>query len=80
MVATVDLKVALDAEAGRVSRRSAWWSRLRREISMWRGLLYRAAGALVMVDDVSVAIVLGQTLALVEESGCGQTTTGKAVK
>ena len=47
---------------------------------MWRGLLYRAAGALVMVDDVSVAIVLGQTLALVEESGCGQTTTGKAVK
>ena len=46
---------------------------------MWRGLLYRAAGALVMVDNVSVAIVLGQTLALVEESGCGQATTGKAV-
>ena len=44
-----------------------------------RGLLQRAAGAFVAVDDVSFTIARGQTLALVGESGCGKTTTGKAV-
>ncbi len=44
-----------------------------------RGLLQRAAGAFTAVDDVSFTIAPGQTLALVGESGCGKTTTGKAV-
>ena len=44
-----------------------------------RGLLQRSAGAFVAVDDVSFAIAPGQTLALVGESGCGKTTTGKAI-
>jgi peptide/nickel transport system ATP-binding protein len=44
-----------------------------------RGLLQRAAGAFVAVDDVSFSIGSGATLALVGESGCGKTTTGKAI-
>ncbi len=44
-----------------------------------RGLLQRSVGAFVAVDDVSFSIGSGQTLALVGESGCGKTTTGKAI-
>jgi peptide/nickel transport system ATP-binding protein len=44
-----------------------------------KGLLQRIAGAFTAVDDVSFSIAPGQTLALVGESGCGKTTTGKAL-
>ncbi|MBC7484692.1 MAG: dipeptide ABC transporter ATP-binding protein [Rhizobacter sp.] len=44
-----------------------------------KGLLQRASGAFVAVDGVSFSIGPGQTLALVGESGCGKTTTGKAI-
>ena len=43
-----------------------------------RGWL-RPAAAMTAVDKVSFHIGLGETLALVGESGCGKTTTGKAV-
>ena len=43
------------------------------------GLLQRASGAFTAVDDISFSIAPGQTLALVGESGCGKTTTGKAI-
>ncbi len=44
-----------------------------------RGLLQRTVGHLRAVDDVSLAIAAGRTLALVGESGCGKTTVGKAL-
>ncbi|MFN0184797.1 MAG: dipeptide ABC transporter ATP-binding protein [Aquabacterium sp.] len=44
-----------------------------------RGLLQRAAGHHHAVRDVSFDIYRGRTLALVGESGCGKTTTGKAI-
>ena len=44
-----------------------------------RGLLQRVSGAFVAVDQISFSIGPGETLALVGESGCGKTTTGKAI-
>jgi peptide/nickel transport system ATP-binding protein len=43
------------------------------------GLLQRVRGHFDAVRDVSFGIARGQTLALVGESGCGKTTTGKAI-
>jgi len=44
-----------------------------------KGLLQRALGYFTAVNDVSFSIGAGETLALVGESGCGKTTTGKAI-
>jgi peptide/nickel transport system ATP-binding protein len=43
------------------------------------GVLQRRRGAVEAVRDVSFDIAAGRTLALVGESGCGKTTTGKAI-
>jgi peptide/nickel transport system ATP-binding protein len=44
-----------------------------------RGLLQRAGGEFQAVRELSFDVARGQTLALVGESGCGKTTTGKAI-
>ena len=43
------------------------------------GLLKRAVAMVHAVDDVSFEIRKGETLGLVGESGCGKTTTGRAL-
>jgi peptide/nickel transport system ATP-binding protein len=44
-----------------------------------RGILARTVDHIRAVDDVSFNVYPGQTLGLVGESGCGKTTTGRAI-
>ncbi len=52
---------------------------LRVRFPIRRGLLQRVQGYFDAVDGVSFQVGHGETLALVGESGCGKTTTGKAI-
>ena len=43
------------------------------------GFLSKVKGHVKAVDDVSFFLKEGETLGLVGESGCGKTTTGRAI-
>jgi oligopeptide transport system ATP-binding protein len=51
--------------------------RLVKHFEVRSGFFGRARGAVQAVDDVSFELYPGETLALVGESGCGKSTTGK---
>ena len=54
-------------------------SNLVKHFPVRKGLFGRATGAVRAVDGVSFDLRVGETLALVGESGCGKSTTGRLV-
>ncbi|MGB4596262.1 MAG: oligopeptide/dipeptide ABC transporter ATP-binding protein [Anaerolineaceae bacterium] len=46
---------------------------------IFRGVIRRQVGAVRAVDGISFTIKKGETVGLVGESGCGKTTTGRAI-
>jgi oligopeptide/dipeptide ABC transporter ATP-binding protein len=52
---------------------------LKKYFPIKRGLLSKTVGHVKAVDDVTFSIRKGETLGLVGESGCGKTTTGRAI-
>jgi peptide/nickel transport system ATP-binding protein len=52
---------------------------LKKYFDIRKGIFGRRTGAVHAVEDVSFDLFQGETLALVGESGCGKSTTGRAI-
>jgi oligopeptide/dipeptide ABC transporter ATP-binding protein len=75
--------VSVDPETGPVVRQDHGpllaVRHLTKHYPVRRGVFSRVSAHVHAVDDVSFSIASGETLGLVGESGCGKSTTGKAI-
>jgi peptide/nickel transport system ATP-binding protein len=53
--------------------------KLKKYFPVHKGIMRRVAAQVKAVDDIDMYIKEGETLGLVGESGCGKTTTGRAI-
>ncbi|HEY6074264.1 MAG TPA: ABC transporter ATP-binding protein, partial [Anaerolineales bacterium] len=52
---------------------------LKMHFPIYRGVFQRQVGAVRAVDGITFHVNRGETLGLVGESGCGKSTTGRAI-
>lgn len=52
---------------------------LKKHYPIRKGLFSKQVGAVKAVDGVTLSVERGETLAVVGESGCGKSTTGRAI-
>ena len=52
---------------------------LKMHFPIYRGVFQKEVGAVRAVDGITFSIKRGETLGLVGESGCGKSTTGRAI-
>ena len=69
----------LRPEKGRLTESLLRVENLKTYFPVKRGLLMRTVNHVKAVDDVSIELKRGETLALVGESGCGKTTAGQSI-
>jgi peptide/nickel transport system ATP-binding protein len=75
-----DIRIAPECSGGALAEQPLLQVRdLKVRFALKRGLLGGAARYFEAVKGVSYSLRAGQTLALVGESGCGKTTSGKAI-
>ena len=75
----IEAQVAEAVSSSKTDEKLLSVANLKVHFPIHKGLLKRVAGYVYAVDDVSLQVNKGQTLALVGESGCGKTTLGKGI-